>query len=269
MFRHLATNIGVNFIFYRRNRLVLVAIFVFAAIALMSLVPSLAYSTGERFQTILMVLSTASWFITVFVNILAVLTITYHFNNRCFKMVVTKPCPPATWLLADLASLFIVTVALNLLAFIIVLCMYLGWHIPFQWGTFYLLFEGVARTMTIAAIITFLVSVMHPFPAIVLFMLGQSSTFYGLHSTLASAALNASSVWSKWLCVAGKWVAHVCYIAVPEFSLFDREGTQVRSSLKMTLGDAGRLGLIMLYTVLIVVLFFLLTERVFRRKRLT
>ena len=269
MFRHLATNIGVNFVFYRRNRLVLVAIFVFVAIALMSLLPALAYSTGERFQTILIVLTTASWFITIFVNILAVLMIAYHFNNRCFKMVVTKPCPPSTWLLADLASLFIVTVVLNLLAFIIVLCMYFGWHIPFQWGTLYLLLEGIARTMTIAAIITFLVSVMHPFPAIVLFMLGQSGTFYGLHSTFASAALNASSAWGKWLCVAGKWLAHACYLVVPEITLFETQSARVHSSLKMTMGDMGRLSLVWLYAALVGLLFFLLTERAIRRKRLT
>lgn len=261
-------NLVVHLAFFRRNRLVVLVGLLLAGVWGMSLVPSLFFiSTRDKFQMITMLLEQSHWFIMIFVAGLAIMTLSYNFNQRCFKMVVSKPCPPEVWLLALYAAVMLVATALYVLVTVAAVVMFLVWHIPLQWGLFYLLGSSLLQAVVVVAILSFLVSVMHPFLAVVLMGLANESTFYGLLVMFSAGAGNAT----KPMVALGYKIAMVVtygfYLVAPSYSLFDKKVEKLHSALRCGVADLPWLGLSLLYTVLVGALFFALTALALRRRR--
>ena len=122
-------NLVATLIFFRRNRLVALVGLFLCFIWCATLIPSLIFmSASDKFMLIRQVLEQSQGFVLVFVAALAVMTLAYNFNHRCFKMVVTKPCPSETWLLANYAAVLLVAVVLQ--ALILAACVTLTRRTP-------------------------------------------------------------------------------------------------------------------------------------------
>lgn len=263
-------NFVAHLAFFRRNRLVVLVGVLLAGVWCMSLIPSLFFiSARDKFQMIRMLLEQSHGFILIFVAGLALMTIAYNFNQRCFKMVVTKPCPPEVWLLALYAAVMLVAVVLYTLITVAALAMFLVWHIPLQWGIFYLLGESLLQAMVVVSVLSFLVSVMHPFLAVVLMGLANEGTFYGLLVLLSAGASHATQAGAALGYKIASVTTYGFYLLVPSYSLFERKVAKLHSALRCDWPDLKWLGLSLLYTLLMGALFFALTALALRRRRHT
>ncbi|MEI6564737.1 MAG: hypothetical protein WCO42_10580 [bacterium] len=263
-------NLSVHLTFFRRNRLVVLVGLFLVFIWGTTLIPSLFFiSSRDKFQLIKMLMEQSHWFVMVFVAALAIMTLSYNFNQRCFKMVITKPCPPEVWLLALYAAVMLVAAVLYALVTAAALILFGVWHIPLQWGVLYLFGESLLQVAVIVSILSFLVTVMHPFMAVILMGLANESTFYGLLVMLSAAVSHASEPWARFWCKAANVVTYGFYLAVPSYSLFEKKVEKLHSSLRMGWGDLQWLGLSLLYTLLVASLFFALTALALRRRRHT
>jgi uncharacterized membrane protein YkvI len=234
------------------------------------LVPSLLFmSARDKFQLIKMLIEQSQGFVMFFVAALAVMTLAYNFNQRCFKMVITKPCPPEAWLLAHYAAVLLVAAVLHVILLAASVVLFMVWHIPLQWGLFYLVGESFLELVVIVSVLSFLVTVMHPFLAIILMAIANEGTFYSLLVLISAALAKATAQAEKLWYGAANTVAYAFYLAIPSYSLFERKAAGIHSSLRMGWGDLKWLGLTLLYTLLASALFFILTALALRRRRHT
>lgn len=262
-------NLVASLIFFRRNRLVVLVGLLLCFMWGATLIPSLIFmSASDKFTLIRSMLEQSQGFVLVFVAVMAVMAVAYNINNRCLKMVVTKPCPPEMWLLAHYAAVLLVALVLQALILAAGIVLFKVWHIPMQWGVFYLFAESFLRIVTVVSILSFLVSVMHPLLAIVLMTLANEGTFYGL-LILLSAVLTGATGHVKMLYNIANVAVYALYLVVPSYSPFERQVQVIHSSLRMGWGDVKWLGLTLIYTVLVTALFYTLTAIVLRRRRLT
>lgn len=268
MMKAFQSNLVAHLIFFRRNRLVLLVGLFLCFIWGSTLIPSLLFiSARDKFQLIQMLMSQSHGVVMVFVAALAVMALHYNFNQRCFKMVITRPCPPEVWLLALYAAVMLVAAVLYALVLVAVVVLFRVWHIPLQWGVFYVVGNSFLTVMTIVPVLIFLVTVMHPFLAIILMALANEGTFYGLLVMLSAALSHATAPWAKFWYGVANTVVYGVYLVVPSYSLFERKVAKIHSSLRMGWNDLEWLGLTLLYTVLIGALFFALAALALRRRR--
>ncbi|HBA82774.1 MAG TPA: hypothetical protein DCZ95_01650 [Verrucomicrobia bacterium] len=263
-------NLIANLIFFRRNRLAaLVALFI-CFIWATTLIPSLFFvSARDKFQLIKMLIEQSQWFVMFFTASLAVMTLYYNFNQRCFKMVITKPCPSEIWLLAHFAAVLLVAAVLYMFVLAGALILFKVWHIPLQWGVFYVIAEGFLQLVVILSVLSFLVTVMHPFLAIILISIFNEGTFYGLLVLLSAALHQATAPWVKFWYGAANVATYAFYLILPSYSLFEKKVPTLHSTLRMGWGDLKWLGLSFLYTVLAGALFYTLSALALRRRRHT
>src|SRR5712672_1835244 len=131
----LRANILANFAYYRRSRLLLAFMLVFLLLTgLSSLPPLFAHSGVQSFNALQHIFSVLNGFLLFFSGGLGLFIISSHIRSRSLKMVFTKPCSPASWLIAA----FLAAVAVSLLLHVIVLggaaAMSLIWHLPVRAG---------------------------------------------------------------------------------------------------------------------------------------
>jgi hypothetical protein len=259
-----------HLIFFRRNRLIaLVALFI-CFIWAMTLIPSLFFVTArDKFHLIKMLIEQSEWFVMFFAASLAVMTLYYNFHHRCFKMVITKPCTSEIWLAAHFASVLLVAAVLYLFIVTGALILFKIWHIPLQWGVFYVVVEGFLRLVLIVFVLSFLVSVMHPFLAIILMSIANENTFYHLLVLLSAAADHATTALAKCGYGIAQVITYAGYLILPSYSLFSEKVVPLHKTLRMDWGDLKWLGLSFLYTLLAGALFYTLTALALRRRRHT
>jgi hypothetical protein len=270
MHKQLRANVAANLIFYRRNKLVGLIALLFLVIWAMSSLPSILFGSAARtFEMIRMTVVEMQWFVNIFVAALGVLAVSYNLNHRCLKMVITKPCPPAIWLLGNLLAALLISAILHALTLAVAAILFIAWHIPFQWGILYVTVDGFLRSVIIFSTITFLVSVLHPVVAVVAMLVFSEGMFYQL-ALLASAALKGTvAPPSKALLVAAKWLAYGLYMALPTFTPYSEETSKIYSTLHLEPSCLGYLGATLVYAIAFGVLSFLLTDWVLRRRRHT
>ena len=78
-----------------------------------------------------------------------------------------------------------------MLTLVVTAILFLVWHIPFQWGIFYVVVDGFLRSIIIFSVITFLATVLHPFIAVLVMLVLCSSGVY--HSSCFAAREDASA----------------------------------------------------------------------------
>lgn len=263
-------NLVADLILYRRNRLIaLVAIFMGIIWGTM-LIPSFLFmSVRDKFQIIQMLVEQSQWFVLIFVGALAVMTLSYNFNQRCFKMVITKPCPVEVWLAAHLAALLLVSAILHLILLGTALILFEIWHIPLQGGVFYLVCESFVRVALVVSVVTFLISVMHPFLAVVLMLLAHEDTFLNLLTWISAAEVEATKFWAKVGYIVAEGVVYGLYLIVPSYSLMSDVAANVHRTWRMGWGDIPPLVWGVLYALIAGICFFALSALALRRRRHT
>jgi hypothetical protein len=269
MAKQLWANIRTNLKFYRRNKLLLLIGLFFLFIWGVSAVPALFYiSNRQKFEIIQMILDQSGWFINFFVAALGVLTLFHHLSSRSYKMVVTKPCAPETWLLANFLSAMLVSALLNLAVLVLSAVLFAVWSIPFQWGVAYIALDGILRSAILSSILSYLTILVHPFIAVLAVLVINEYMFYQL-IVLVSAGLKNATLWSRKVFFAVvKYGFYVLYLLVPTLFPLALKTQKIYSGLKMRPSDLKYLGTTFAYTLVICALLYFLSDYSLKKKRL-
>lgn len=270
MLKLIKANIAANLLLCRRNRLVLLIAIFFLFILATSLIPSLIFrSTALKFEIISLIFMQVSGFITFFSLAVALLLIFYPLNRRCLKIVITKPCPLEVWLLSILATALLISFTLHLLNLLIALILFCLWHIPIQAGVFYLAVDALLESAIMIAVLIFLVSVFHPFIAVLLMAVVNEHLFHYL-LTLIMGGLEAVTITTvKSALQIGYWIAYGFYLILPSYGPYSHQKAHIHSSLRLEDGDLSYLGLTFVYACLLGLACYFLTCLVLKSKRHT
>lgn len=269
MHAQIMANVGVNFKFYRRNRLLLVAGLLILLVASLSAVPSLFFLTkSQHLSIIIKVAEELSSFATIIVPFLGLLLISQHLGNRSAKMIFTKPCPPEIWLISS--SMSAVMVAAVFYAGIFLLCslLFFVWEIPFQWGLVFVILNDFSHVLIWLAYITFLAVVFHPVVAVMFVFIFQEGIFYYLKLLLISGIKTAGEGSFAIFLTSVKWLVDTIFLIIPITDPFEEKTRGVYESLRGT--DADWLILVATwgYALGVSLFFFLLANYFLKRKRL-
>src|SRR6185369_14116131 len=215
MYAQVMANIGVNFKFYRRNRLLLVAGLLIMLVTALSTVPSLFFLTkAQHLSIIVTTASQLSNFATLIIPALGLMLISHHLGNRSIKMVFTKPCPPEAWLLSSSFSAVIVAALFYIGIFLICSILFAVWSIPFQWGLIFVLLNDFAHALIWLGYITFLAVFFRPVVAVLFIIIFQESSFYYLKLLLVSGIKSATGALALFL-KSAKGLVDVIYMLLP------------------------------------------------------
>src|SRR5258708_3099949 len=101
----LRANLLANFAYFRRRRLLLAFMLVFLLLTGLSSLPPLFMHSGvQSFNALRQIFSVLNGFLLFFSGGLGLFIISSHLRSRSLKMVFTKPCSPALWLISAFLS---------------------------------------------------------------------------------------------------------------------------------------------------------------------
>lgn len=270
MAAQILANIGANFKFYRRNRLLVMASLVTLSVLGFSTLPSLFYVTQSRHLTMLITLFTEmNLFIYLVTAGLGLQFISQHLDNRSTKMVFTKPCLPDVWLLSGFLSAALVSLLLHVLN--VTLCALLSWTwgLPFQWGMAGVACFNFIKSLILLSYISFLALIIHPSLAVFSVLFFSESMFYYLKLSFMTSAKNAPSS-GTWGIAALQFIhkaVDVIYMLLPSLSPFGDRMLRATYTLRMTPSQLKYLPLAFLYAACLCALFHFLSVYALKKKR--
>jgi len=269
MKRSLKANMLTNFRFYQRNRLLIVASLLFLAIMLLTMIPSVIFtSANERFHIVMQIYSMLSGFLAVVIGLIALLSISSHRMNKSITMVFTKPCPPEEWVFSQYlsaATLFLAGISIAVFLFV-VLC--LAWGIPIQGAVIASVLNNFAQTMMIFAYLFMLTTWMHPLVAGFFFLVISEDIFYWLALVCKAGAESVKS-WVRYLLVPLRFIFEWLYYLFPTMSPFNRELNRLDTGLRLGAGDGQYIVGVLVYAFFFISFCYLLTCYSLRKRRLT
>lgn len=169
--RQLIEEIKGQLVFIRRNKLIR-AIGLFILIILsVTLIPSIVTVSSETQFRLIRKIQSAIGNVSFMLGMaLAILTMYYHINSRCIKMVLTKPCRPEWWMLSVFLSTALVCSCVQFLGVVIATTLSLSWGIPFQRGIVFVALQGIARCTVAFSWGILLTAFLHPAVALMIIM---------------------------------------------------------------------------------------------------
>jgi ABC-type transport system involved in multi-copper enzyme maturation permease subunit len=231
----LRANILADFAYYRRSRLLLAFMLLFLLLTgLQSLPPLFANSGVQSFNALQQIFSELNGFLLVLCACLGLFIISSHLRNRSLKMVFTKPCPPALWLLSAFLSAVIVSLLLNFVVLASATLLSLIWHIPVRAGLVFLSAETFVVSVGLIAYLMLLATLVHPAIAAICTLIFNASLFY--EAQLWSEAVIRSGNTSSWLRVL-KGLFHWLYLLLPMLYPFGNKTEGAHVSLRVMHGE--------------------------------
>jgi len=266
--RHLTEQIKVQLTFFRRNKLArVIGLFLFAILSV-ALIPFIALQSSEmRFELIQQIQKEIATFTLVMGMALAILTMHYHINSRCIKMVLTKPCRPEWWVLSVFVSIALICSCLHALGVIIVVILSIVWKIPFQMGIVFVALGGVAQSVIALSWGILLAALLHPAVAIVIIMVLQERVLYWLMIVSAGTVQGTTDRIYRFLFQVIQQIVTCCYILIPSFSLFSDRVQGVYLSYRVIAIDWVYMACTMGYAFLLAAFCYLATTLIFMRRR--
>ena len=262
----LLLNTRVHLKFFARNRLILaLAAVVFAYFGL-SFVPFLFMATSiGRFELLRSIVTQLSSLTLLVTSSLGLFAVTSHLRGRSLKLVATRPCPLEIWLASVFLAGSLVTAGLHLLLAAITAILSLAWGVPYQSGFTFVAIDAFLRAMIWFSYLTALGVAFHPVVAVLLALVLNEGTLYGLKFMIATAVKTTGPGWM--LTAAGSLVDTV-YMALPMFEPLSDKTGDVYSSLRTVGADWPVLIQIGGYAALVVAFFYCLSDLLIRRKSL-
>ena len=231
----LRANIVAHLAFYRRSRLLLAFLILFAVLTALEAVPQLFVASGvQNFNMLREILGTLNFFLLLFAAGLGLFIISAHLRSRSLKMVFTKPCPPAVWL----ASAFLAAVIVAFLLDAVVLggttLVSVIWHIPVRGGLLFVAADTFAASVGLAAYLMLLSTLLHPAIAAILAIVFNADMFYeGLVWAQSSIRAGNHSAGLRVL----ERVFHGLYLSAPIMHPFGKETANIYVSLRVMHGE--------------------------------
>jgi ABC-type transport system involved in multi-copper enzyme maturation permease subunit len=231
----LKANILADFAYYRRSRLLLAFLLLFLLLTgLESLPPLFANSGVQSFNALQQIFSELNGYLLVLCACLGLFIISSHLRNRSLKMVFTKPCPPALWLLSAFLSAVIVSLLLNFVVLASTTLLSLFWHVPVRPGLVFLSAETFVVSVGLIAYLMLLATLVHPALAAICTLIFNAYLFYG--AQVWTEAVIRSGNTGPWLRVL-KGLFHWLYLVFPILYPFGKETEGVHVSLRVMHGE--------------------------------
>ncbi len=231
----LKANILADFAYYRRSRLLLAFLLLFLLLTgLESLPPLFANSGVQSFNALQQIFSELNGYLLVLCACLGLFIISSHLRNRSLKMVFTKPCPPALWLLSAFLSAVIVSLLLNFVVLASTTFLSLVWHVSVRPGLVFLSAETFVVSVGLIAYLMLLATLVHPALAAICTLIFNAYLFYG--AQVWTEAVIRSGNTGFWLRVL-KGLFHWLYLVFPILYPFGKETEGVHVSLRVMHGE--------------------------------
>lgn len=263
----LAANLATNLRYYRRNRLLVAGAFTLLVLLGLFAIPTAIYSTaGQRFRMVGSLLQSFDLFTVLLIGVLGLVAVPAHLRSRSYELVVTRACPPETWLLSHYASAGLVAAGLCLTGFVLGGVMFLALDIPFQWGLAYLAVYTFCKAMILFSYLTFLAILLHPALAALVALLLQEGTFWTLLLWVGSGTSVTQSKAFLAFLSALEPVLRLAYAVVPTYAPYSSAAQRITATFRIEAGDLTHLGVAALYSAVLGLLLYLLTALALRRR---
>ncbi len=231
----LRANILADFAYFRRSRLLLAFMLLFLILTGLESLPALFANSGvQNFNTLQQLFSELNGYLLILCACLGLFIISSHLRSRSLKMVFTKPCPPALWLLSAFLSAVIVSLLLNFLVFASATLLSLLWHVPVRPGLVFLSAETFVVSVGLISYLMLLATLVHPAIAAISSLIFNAYLFYD--AQLWTEVVIRSGNTSPWLRIL-KGLFHWLYLALPMLYPFSKKTEGVHASLRVMNGD--------------------------------
>jgi ABC-type transport system involved in multi-copper enzyme maturation permease subunit len=228
-------NVAAGLTYFRRSKLLLAFMLIFLLLTgLQSLPPIFMNSGVQSFNSLRQVISTLEGFLLVLAAGMGLLIISSHLRNRSLKMVFTKPCRPALWLLSAFLSATLVSLFLNAVVLTGGIVLSLMWHLPVRFGLVFVSAQTFAISLGLISYLMLLATVMHPALAAIVALIFNADLFYEFQVWTLGAIRSGNNHWAlKTL----ERVFHTFYIALPMLDPFDNKTENIHISLRVLSGE--------------------------------
>ena len=228
----LKANIAANLAFYRRSRLLLAFMLVFLLLTALESLPPLFFNSGvQNFNALRDTFLVLSRYLLLFAAGLGLFVISSHLRSRNLKMVFTKPCPPAVWLLSAFFSAGAVSLFLNAIVLGCVTAFSLIWHVPVRAGLLFVSLDTFIASLGLIAYLILLAALVHPAIAATIALVFNADMFYNFQSWLEAVIRSGNS--GRGLRLLER-LFHYLYLLLPMVYPFDQKTENIYSSLRVT-----------------------------------
>lgn len=270
MLNTLAINIKNNFLLYRRSKLLIIlGIILFVFYGLTSLPMLIAVSFTAKVSGISSILARLHNFSSLFLAVVLLVGLYYPIKNRCLKMIITKPCPPETWLLSNYISSILIALVINILIFIIACLFFLIWDLGFQLSLVYIFFDQFLRLVIMLSYLTFLMMVFGTWGAVIFGLFLTDSFFFYITNLFLALYNSATSGAVKTMNLVIHKIFYFIYTVIPMADPFSKETNLIYRNFKIELSDWEYILYTLIYTIFIAGFFYLVNSFLLKRKRLT
>lgn len=231
----LRANIMAHFAYYRRSRLLLAFLLVFLLLTGLSSLPALFMNSGvQSFNSLHQIFEVLNVFLLFFAGGLGLFIISSHLRSRSLKMVFTKPCPPALWLVSAFLAAVTVSLLLHCIVFVSAAILSFAWHLPVRAGLLFVSVDTFVVSVGIIAYLMLLTTLVHPAIAATLALIFNADLFYGGYEwTQAVIRAGNSSLWLRIL----DRLFHYFYFILPMVYAFGQKTGNIYSSFRVMHGE--------------------------------
>jgi ABC-type transport system involved in multi-copper enzyme maturation permease subunit len=231
----LRANILANFAYYRRSSLLLAFMLVFLLLTGLSSLPPLFMHSGvQSFDTLRHIFSVLNGFLLFFAGGLGLFIISSHLRSRSLKMVFTKPCSPALWLVSAFLSAVAVSLLLNSIVLGCAAALSLGWHLPVRAGLLFVSVDTFVASVGIIAYLMLLATLVHPAIAVTLALIFNAGLFLEFQQW-AQVVIRSGN--SSLALRALERLFHYIYLLIPMVYAFGKKTEPIYSSLRVVHSD--------------------------------
>lgn len=234
MLELIEANLFTNFAYYRRSRLLLAFVLVFLGLTCLTCLP-LFFSAShvQGFNALHQVFTMLNWFLLFFTAGMSLFLMSSHLRNRSLKMVFTKPCTPAVWLLCAFLSTAIASLVLNGVILGGTVLASLIWHIPVRAGLLYASTYSFTTSVELIAYMMLLSTLMHPAVAVAFALVFNASMFYDVN--MWTEMMVRGGISSGVLRGIGR-ICHAIYMTLPIVHVADNKTSEILESLHVPPG---------------------------------
>lgn len=261
----LKANLLAHFAYYRRSRLLLAFVLVFLLLTGLSSLPALfAHSGVQSFYSLREIFSSLNGFLLFLAGGLGLFIISSHLRSRSLKMVFTKPCSPAVWLLSAFMAAVAVCLLLNTIVLASAVALSLGWHLPVRAGLVFVSLNTFIASVGIIAYLMLLTMLVHPAVAVAFALIFNADLFYDAQ-LWAQATIRSGS--SSWFLRVIERLFHYLYLLLPMVYPFGKKTESIYSSLRVLHGEWAYLLYSFGYALALSAFFYFLALFALQRRR--
>ena len=228
-------NFLANLAYFRRSKLLIAFLLVFLLLTALEALPAVFFlSAVPRLNVLREIFSSTNRYLLIYAAGLGMFIMSSHLRSRSLKMVFTKPCPPAVWLLSAFLTAAFISFLLTLVVFCSSAIMSLVWHLPVRQGLLFVSLDTFVSSLGLISYLMLLTTIAHPAIAIAFVLIFNADMFYeGRFWALSQIRSGDTSLSLKIM----ERIFHALYMLVPMTQAFSDKTEGIYVSLRVMRGE--------------------------------